>query len=84
MPAEERTFPYAKYDHSKLHGKIIEKFGSIDRFADVFGVSGNAVRNLLKGRTDWSRRNIDRACELLDVNNPYEVHLLFFSLKSSQ
>ena len=84
MPEAERTLPFAKYDQSKLHGRIIEKCGSIEKFAELFGTSGNAVRNLLKGKNDWSRRNIERACEILDVNNPYEIHLLFFSVKSSQ
>lgn len=56
-----------QYEYRKLIGKIIEKYGTRKKFAEVVGVSENSMSLKLNGKTDFSRDEIARWAELLDI-----------------
>lgn len=66
------------YDYSKLRGKIREVFGLQDEFARAMGMSPPTLSKKLNNWVDWSRVEIDRACELLHIPAE-EVHSYFFT-----
>lgn len=66
------------YDYSKLRGKIREVYGQQDEFACAMGMSPATLSKKLNNLSDWSRVEIDRACELLHIPHE-EVHLYFFA-----
>lgn len=60
------------YDYSRLRGRIVEKFRTITAFAKAMGVSYACISMHLHNYTYWSQPDIDKACELLDIDNPME------------
>lgn len=52
---------------AKLRGRITEKFGSESRFAEALGVSLISVSKKLTGRAGFSKKDIERWCDLLDI-----------------
>lgn len=66
------------YDYSKLRGKIREVFGTQEEFARAMGMSPVTLSKRLNNQVDWSREEMDRACELLGVPLE-EVPLYFFT-----
>lgn len=51
----------------KLQGKIKEVFETQGAFAAAMGLSETTITAKLKGRIDWKRSEIRKACELLDI-----------------
>lgn len=70
-----------EFDMSKLKGRIVEKYGTMQRFASVFGIFQGTLGKKLDGRSYWDQAEIHRAAELLDVA-PEEIPLFFFTVKS--
>ncbi len=66
------------YDYSKLTGKIIEVFGTRDAFAKALGVTKESVSLKLKGKTPWKQIEIDKTCELLDIDKS-DICIYFFA-----
>lgn len=66
------------YDYSKLRGKIREVYGTQEAFACAMDMSPATLSKKLNNVTDWSRAEIDRACELLHIPLE-EVPLYFFT-----
>lgn len=67
-------------NRSALHGKIIEKYGSIQTFARAFGFSYTNMRNLVTGKTNWTLNNARKAVKLLGIEgNAKEIKRIFFS-----
>lgn len=68
------------FDFSKLRGRIIEKFGTCERFAEAAGRSKNWVSVRLNNVVAWSGDEIHAVCqpELLDIPAE-EIPLYFFS-----
>ena len=56
----------------KRFGKVRERisimYGTIDDFAKVFGVNTATLSKKLTGKTDITRTEIERFCELLDIS----------------
>jgi len=69
-------------DYSKLRGRIIEKFGSVNAFADAYGVTRQTMSLKLNGKVAISVQDIEKmsAPEFLDIQ-PCEYHLYFFTQK---
>lgn len=67
-----------KYDYSKLTGKIIEKFGTRDKFASALMISRDSVSLKLNGKTPWKQEEIDKTCELLDIDKS-DIGIYFFA-----
>ena len=57
------------FDFSKLRGRIVEKFGTCERFAGAMGKSKGWVSTRLNNVVPWGADEIKRACEpdLLDI-----------------
>lgn len=65
--------------YAKLRGRIREKCGRQEDFAAMMGMSPATLSAKLTGRTEWTRPEIVKACELLDI--PLEdAHSYFFAL----
>ena len=70
-----------EFDMAKLKGRIIEKFGTLQQFASIFGIFQGTLGKKLDGRSYWDQAEIIRAAELLGVT-PEEIPVFFFTLKS--
>lgn len=66
--------------YSKLRGKIREVFGTQERFADAMGKDISTISLKLNDKSEWSRIEIEQACNLLGIPVD-EVHLYFFTAK---
>jgi hypothetical protein len=64
--------------YSKLRGRIREKFGTQAAFAEAMGKSTTTVSAKLRGAVDWTRQEIEDACNLLDIPAT-EVGSYFFT-----
>lgn len=67
-------------DHSKLRGRIVEKYGSISAFSNDISISRTALENKLHNRTGISRNDIIEWSALLDIS-PEEYGAYFFTEK---
>ena len=65
--------------YPKLRGRIREKYGRQEDFARVMCMSPSTLSAKLTGATEWTRPEIVRACELLDIPLD-DAHLYFFAL----
>ena len=63
--------------YSKLRGAIREKFGTQEAFAIAMGLSISMLSAKLNDRSEWTKTQIIRACELLEIPLA-EAHLYFF------
>lgn len=69
------------FDYSKLKGKIKEVFGTQNSFAKAMGLSPVSVSDKLNNKTQWTQKEIDTACSLLEIA-PVEIPIYFFCPKS--
>jgi hypothetical protein len=69
-----------QFDFSKLRGRIVEKFGTLERFAEAGGHSKGWISNRMNNVVPWDGQEIDEACEMLDIN-PEEIPVYFFTPK---
>ena len=57
-----------QYEYRKLIGRIIEKYGTRKAFAEAVGISENSMSLKLSGKTGFTRDEIARWGELLDID----------------
>lgn len=57
-----------QYEYRKLIGRIVEKYGTRKEFAKVLGISENSMSLKLNGKTGFSREDMVRWGELLDID----------------
>ena len=62
---------------NRLEGKIVEVFGTRANFASAMELSQTTMTAKLKGRIDWKRSEMRKACELLGISIK-EIHEYFF------
>lgn len=79
--SKEQNGTRPEFDMAKLKGRIIEKYGTLQQFASIFGIFQGTLGKKLDGRSYWDQAEIIRAAELLDVT-PEEIPVFFFTLKS--
>ena len=65
------------YDYSKLEGKIIEKFGTRERFAKALGITTKTISEKLNNKTIWKQPEISKAMELLSISGE-DIESYFF------
>ena len=63
--------------YAKLRGRIREKFGTQEAFANEMGMNPASLSSKLNGKTEWTRQEIEKACVLLEIPLT-EAHLYFF------
>ena len=68
------------YDYSKLRGRIIEKFGSMQAFSDAVGTSNVTVSRKLNDVVGISREDIEAWSEKLEIK-PEEYGSFYFTHK---
>lgn len=67
-------------DYSKLRGKIVEVYGTLNAFAKAMDMSISALSQRLKDNVKWCTPEIAKACDLLGIPLE-EAHLYFFTPK---
>lgn len=67
--------------YPKLRGRIREKYGRQEDFALAMGMDPSSLSSKLTGKTEWTRAEIVKACELLDVQL-VDAHRYFFCFDS--
>lgn len=67
-----------KYGYDKLRGRIVEKYGSQNRFAAVLNVNNINVSNRMTGKTGFSQEDIEEWSRLLDID-PADYGTYFFT-----
>lgn len=66
--------------YRKLSGRIAEKVSTRGEFAKRVGLSERSTSLKLNGKRPWRQRDIEKACEVLDI--PFdEVGVYFFPEK---
>ena len=72
-----------EYDFDKVRGRIREKLGSEAKFAELIGVSSASLSSKFNNKTDFTAREITRACDedVLDISID-EIGLNFFNKKT--
>jgi hypothetical protein len=66
------------YSYNKLRGRIVEKFGSQEKFAIYIGISSTSLSKKMTGATCISQKDIDKWSELLDIDKK-DYGIYFFS-----
>ncbi len=56
------------YKYDRLRGRIIERYGSQEKFAEIIGISSNSMSKKMNGKTGFSQRDIVRWSELLGID----------------
>lgn len=56
-----------KFDFDALKAKMIEKYGSQNRFAEAFGTSENTMSRKMQSKTPFSRDDIVKICDMLNI-----------------
>lgn len=56
------------YSYDKLRGRIIEKYGSQEKYAEVLGISTNSMSKKMTGKTGFSQKDIVIWSELLGID----------------
>lgn len=69
-----------KFNYNKLRGRIIEKFGSINAFADAYGISRQTMSAKINGRVSISTEDIVKMSspDFLDIHET-DYHEYFFA-----
>lgn len=55
------------YNYSKLKGRIVEKFGSQQKFAEALGLSERTLSLKMTNKVFWKQSEITEATRLLDI-----------------
>ena len=67
-----------QFQYNQLRGRIIAKYGSQNRFAEVLGLSKNSVSKKMSGTSGFSQKDIETWAELLDID-PADYGEYFFT-----
>jgi len=56
------------FKYAKLRGRIVEKYGTLERFSNVVALSTVAVSKKLNGRTQFSAADMELWCQKLTID----------------
>lgn len=59
--------PKFEFDNSKIRGRIVEKYGTIDKFSKTINKNRSSVSLLLNGKAKFDREDITLFCSALDI-----------------
>lgn len=54
--------------YPKVCGAIREKFGTQEAFAKAMNMHKSTLSGKLRGKTDWTRQEMEDACRLLEIS----------------
>lgn len=66
-----------RYNYSKLKGRIVERFGTQQKFAEAMGWSERTLSLKMTNKVFWKQPEITKAAELLGIN-ANEIREIFF------
>lgn len=66
------------FDHSKLTGLIVEKYGTRTAFAEAMGYTRGQLSRRLNNQTAFDTEDIKKAQRLLDIA-PENIGVYFFT-----
>ena len=66
------------FNYNKLRGKIAERCGTIESFADSMGITATSAGRKLSNKSGWKQEEIVLACNLLGIL-PAEISTYFFT-----
>lgn len=66
------------FQYQKLKAKIVEKYGNQGNFAKELGISEVSVSRKMNGTVSFSRNDILKWCEKLDIEQN-DIGLYFFA-----
>lgn len=55
------------YEYNKLRGRIIEKYGTQEKFASVVGLSTNSISKKMTGKSGFSQEDIEDWAKKLEI-----------------
>ena len=64
------------YKYNKLRGRIIEKFGTQEKFANEIGISENSLSKKMQCKTGISQSDMTKWANLLEI--PMEEYGEYF------
>lgn len=67
-----------RWNYSKLIGRIIEIFGTQQKFAKAMKLSEHSVSEKLNNKKGWKQSEIHKACILLKIKAA-EIPIYFFA-----
>lgn len=67
-----------EYDYSALRGRIVEKCGTIKKYAELLNQSNRTVSLKLQNEVRFSQDDISNSIEILELD---EVKPYFFKIK---
>lgn len=76
---EKREVIFMAYDYAKLDGLITEKFRTRHNFGKAMKLSERSISLKMSGKREWKQSQIDRACEVLGIQDS-EICDYFFKL----
>lgn len=65
------------YTYNKLRGRIVEKYGTQEKFAEVLGITKQGLSLKMTGKSGFSQKDILQWCELLDIQQDRIVEYFF-------
>lgn len=65
------------FTYNKLRGRIVEKYGSQNKFADRIGLSKQSVSLKMNGKTEFSQNDIDVWANALDIEREQYADYFF-------
>lgn len=68
------------FDYSKLRGRIVEKYGTLEAFASAMNLSNHTISKYINNKIPWKQTNIEAAVRALDIP-PEEISSYFFTPK---
>lgn len=68
------------FDYSKLRGRIVEKFGSQQKFAEAMGMSERTLSLKINGKRSWKQPEILEVVKKLGLTEE-DIQDYFFTLK---
>ena len=66
------------FKYAKLSGRIKERFKTQERFAEAMNMSPRSISLKLNNKREWKQNEIDKACELLEIQTS-EIGEFFFA-----
>ena len=64
-------------DYNKLKSRIIEKFGTAQKFAEALGKSKNYVSRLMTGHKVFTHPEVSKWCEVLNLTDDDIISIFF-------
>lgn len=68
------------FNHEKLEQRINAMYGSKEAFGKLMGMTKQRINSRLKSATDFTRSEIEKAADLLNIQ-PEEIPVYFFDVE---